>query len=84
MFIHIGNRKTVSDKLIIGIFNVETILKSEINSWIKKELNAEYKVITIGINNEITGSNVSPFTIINRKIINNEDLIWSRDNVKGL
>jgi len=84
MYIHIGDKKIVSDKQIIGIFNTETIKKSDLNIWLKSIIDDNYKVIAIGIANEITGSNVSPFTIINRNVINNDDLIWSSKNVKRI
>ncbi len=80
MYIHIGDKKTVSDTSIIGIFSTDTILKSDMNSWIKHKLNENFKVIAIGNKGEIMGSSVSPYTIINRKAVNKDDLIWSNYN----
>jgi hypothetical protein len=38
------------------------------------------KVITVNVNNEIKSSWVSPFTVIKRDAINEDELIWSRKN----
>ena len=80
MFIHLGDRITVSDKDFIGIFNYETLVKSEINSWITANIMyKKTKTVAIGENNDIITSKVSPYTVIKRTNID-KDLIWSRDN----
>lgn len=84
MFIHIGNNVTISDRLCVGIFNTETLGLSEENRWITDKLKPEDKVVVIDINNTITATNVSPFTIIKRDPIDNEELVWSRENDKNL
>lgn len=84
MFIHIGSNLTISDRVCVGIFNVETLGLSEENKWITGNLNPEDKVVVIDINNKITATNVSPFTIIKRNPIDKEELIWSRENDKNL
>lgn len=84
MFIHIGNNLTISDRVCVGIFNVETLGLSEENKWITDNLKPEDRVVVVDVNNRITATNVSPFTIIKRDPIDNEDLIWSRKNDKEL
>ncbi|HPS56494.1 MAG TPA: hypothetical protein PK514_00165 [Spirochaetota bacterium] len=84
MFIHIGSNLTISDRVCVGIFNVETLGLSEENKWITDNLKPEDKVAVIDVNNKITATNVSPFTIIKRDSIDKEELIWSRENDKNL
>lgn len=79
MFIHAGNRITVSDKKIVGIFNTETILLSDKNERYFKHINKEHKTIVIDKKDNVIVTNVSPFTIINRTSLKG-DLIWSREN----
>jgi hypothetical protein len=78
MYIHIGNRKIISDRKIIGIFNVKTIIESKYNLWIKKMIGSSNKTIIIGKNSDILTSNISSCTIISRNI--DRDLIWRRSN----
>lgn len=84
MFIHIGNNMTISDSLCVGIFNSETLGLSEENRWITEKLNPEDKVVVIDINNRITATNVSPFTVIKRDPIDKEELVWSREDDKNV
>lgn len=84
MFIHIGNNLTISDHLCIGIFNVETLCLCDDNKWITDKLKKDDKVVVIDKNNNITATNVSPFTIIKRSPIDKEEIIWSRENDKEL
>ena len=79
MFIHLGDRIIVSEKDYIGIFNYETMIKSEKNFWITENINNTIKTIAIGENNNIITSKVSPYTVIKRTDIN-KDFIWSRNN----
>jgi len=79
VFIHLGNRKIISDKKIIGIFNSETLKMSKENSWILDNLNEKCKSVAVDANNNITTSMVSPFTVIKRTSIK-KDYIWRRDN----
>lgn len=78
MFIHIGNNLTISDRICIGIFNVETLALSEDNKWIMANIDTEDRVVVIDEKNRITATNLSPFTIIKREPVDKEDLIWSR------
>ncbi|HOV09362.1 MAG TPA: hypothetical protein PK482_09670 [Spirochaetota bacterium] len=80
MFIHLGNNITVSDKKLVGIFNTETILKSKENSIFFSSIKDGDKLIAIDIFNNIITSSVSPFTVIKRDSLLDEDLIWSNDN----
>ena len=84
MFIHIGNNVLISDRKCIGIFNTDTLRESEINKWILDKTGGEEKVIVIDENNNITGTGVSPFTVIKRTSIDKDELVWSRDNDKEL
>lgn len=80
MFIHIGNNVLISDRKCIGIFNTDTLKESEINRWIIEKTGSEDKVVAIDEDNNITGSAVSPFTVIKRISINKDELAWSREN----
>lgn len=81
MFIHIGNNIVVSDKDCIGIFNIETLkLNNEDNNFFLKNVSDIDKLISVNEKNEIKSSFVSPFTIIKREAINEDELIWSRKN----
>lgn len=81
MFIHIGNNIIVSGKDCIGIFNIETLkLNNEDNKFFLKDVSDIDKLISINETNEIKSSFVSPFTVIKREAINDDELIWSRKN----
>ena len=80
MFIHLGNNIIVSDRECIGIFNTETIKLGADNEFFLKNIMEDDKVIAVNIRNEIQGSWVSPFTVIKREAINEDELIWSRKN----
>gem|GEM_PF-297869 len=84
MFIHIGNNLTISDRICVGIFNVETLSLSEDNKWIVDNFKVEDRVVVVDIKNRIRATNVSPFTIIKREPVDREELIWSRQNDKEL
>jgi regulator of extracellular matrix RemA (YlzA/DUF370 family) len=76
LFIHIGNRKIVSDKRIIGIFNAETLRLSTDNSMYLEDFTSDDKTIIIMRNNSILTSKISPFTVVKRTVL--EDAIWRR------
>jgi len=80
MFIHIGNNVLISDRKCVGIFNTETLKESEVNNWIMDKIKEDEKLIVIDVKNSITGTGVSPFTVIKRKSINEDEIVWSRDN----
>ena len=79
MYIHIGERKIISDKKCVGIFNADTLKKSELNSWILKQLNPGDKTAVIDIQNNVFSSKVSPFTVMKREDIYNE-LFWRKED----
>jgi len=81
MYLHIGDKKIISDKKAIGIFNVETLNKSDFNDYYINQVDKESKALIIFSNNSYKDSKISPYTLIKRKI-NNKDIIWSNDNVK--
>ncbi len=76
MFIHIGNRKIVSDKRIIGVFNAETLRLSMDNSTYLKDFTSDDKTIIITRDNRMLTSEISPFTVVKRTVL--EDAIWRR------
>ena len=80
MFIHIGNNIVISEKECIGIFNTETLKLGSDNDVFLKNIMTYDKVISVNVNNEIKSSWVSPFTVIKREAINEDELIWSRKN----
>jgi len=84
MFIHLGNNIIISDRKLLGIFNSETILKSKENSRFFDIIKEDDKLIAIDIFNNVITSSVSPFTVIKRDSILDEDLIWSNNNDKEL
>lgn len=80
MFIHIGNNVLISDRKCVGIFNTETLKQSEVNSWMFERIKDDEKLIVIDVKNNITGTAVSPFTVIKRKSINQDEIVWSKNN----
>jgi hypothetical protein len=80
MFIHIGNNIVISDRECIGIFNTETLKLGPDNDFFLKKIGDEDKLICVNVKNEIQSSWVSPFTVIKREAINEDELIWSRKN----
>ncbi len=78
MFIHIGNRVVISDSMLVGIFNRETIEHSEINEKYCRNLAGDVKTIVVDVKNEIYTSGVSSFTIIKR-ITLNDGIVWRRE-----
>lgn len=85
MYIHLGHRKIVSDKKMIGIFNVNTLLKSEYNDWLLSSIKTDQKTIAINENNEIVMSEVNSITIIQRAgLLNKMDFFWRKKDVKNV
>jgi hypothetical protein len=81
VFIHIGEKKIISDKTIIGIFNCDTLLKSPLNKVYKNvfyEPQCDIKTIVIDRDNGTLCSKVSPFTVIKRAFIDNKDCVWRK------
>lgn len=81
MFIHIGEKKVISDKKIIGIFNIDTIINSELNKIYKKsfdKIQCDIKTIVIDRDNMTLCSKVSPFTVIKRILIDDKDCVWRK------
>jgi hypothetical protein len=81
MHIHIGNRKVVSDKHVIGIFSIDTIRNSDLNERYLSGIEStecDIKTIVIDRHNGVITSKVSSFTVIKRKNIDTNDCVWSR------
>jgi hypothetical protein len=83
MFIHIGNNIIISDKKLMGIFNRETLILSNDNEWITKQVDSADKTIAIDRRNNILSSYVSPFTVIKRTTLD-EEFVWRRNNDQEL
>lgn len=66
MFLHLGNNVIVSVQSCVGIFNSETLLKSDENVWLTKQLSIDSKSVVIDVKNNILSSKVSSYTIIQR------------------
>jgi hypothetical protein len=77
MFIHIGERKTISIKSCVGIFNYQTLIQSDINVWICSRLDNSSKTVALPINGDVISSKVSPFTVIKRNSLDTE-FFWRR------
>lgn len=77
MHIHIGERKTVSQKKLVGIFNAETLRVSEENKKINMAIRATDKCVAVDINNNLSTSKVSPYTVMKRDSLTDE-VIWSK------
>jgi len=70
MYIHVGSRVIVSDKSVVGIFNIETLKKSDDNSFFLLNTGADDRSIIVDSRNSVVTSIVSPYTIIKRTQIN--------------
>ena len=78
MFIHIGNGEIVSGNSIIGIFNKETLMKSEDNSFLFKDASKRDKTIIFKRNGKCIYSIVSSYTVMNRTGLNIADAKWRK------
>ena len=58
MFIHIGNNVLISDRKCVGIFNTESLKKSEDNNWVFEKIKEDEKLIVIDVKNNITGTEI--------------------------
>jgi regulator of extracellular matrix RemA (YlzA/DUF370 family) len=81
MFIHIGERKIVSDQRAIGVFNFESLKKSELNNRLIENVSTskcDIKTIVIDRDCNIFSSKVSPFTVIKRGSIYYNECVWRK------
>lgn len=79
MYIHLGENKQVSISKTLGIFNIETLRLSSNNEFLFAQAEDDDKTLALSINNIITCSKVSPYTIVKRTAIK-EDVVWRRDD----
>lgn len=79
MFIHIGSNIIISDKILMGIFNRDTLILSDDNEYITSKVDNRNKTIAIDRDNNIVSTNVSPYTVIKRTKLE-EDFLWRRSN----
>ena len=77
MHLHIGDRKTVSFRKIVGIFNAETMRLSEENSRINGLISPGDKCIAVDIKNNLHTSRVSSYTVMKRDSLTDE-VIWRK------
>ena len=78
MFIHIGNGEIVSGNSIIGIFNKETLMKSEDNHFLFKNTSENDRTVILKRNRKCIYSIVSSYTIMNRTDLNITDAKWRK------
>lgn len=81
MFIHIGNREIVSGTKIIGVFNADTLRKSNIDNEITKiaqKTECDIKTIIVDINGICILSTLQSYTLIKRAVHEKEDYFWSK------
>lgn len=67
----------------MGIFNRETLILSNDNEWITKQVDSNDKTVAVDIKNNIQSSYVSPFTVIKRTALE-EDFVWRRNDDEEL
>lgn len=79
MYIHAGNGVIVSDKKIIGVFNTETIFLSDENKRFMDSIKPGDKTVIVDEFNKYITSNVSSYTVMNRKSIEG-NFVWRRKN----
>lgn len=80
MFIHIGNKEIVSDKKIIGIFNIDTLELSSLNENYLDETKDSTRTVIIDEDDEVIVSEINSQTIIKRESIDSKDCIFLRGN----
>ncbi len=85
MIFHIGKRKVISLDSVIGVFSSETIENSLFNEYYKEEVDEKTKSLIIDKDDEIIVSEISSNTLIEREIINKNEMLWVRgENVRKL
>lgn len=85
MIFHIGKRKVISLNSIIGVFSSETIESSLFNEYYKEEIDEKTKSLIVDKDDEIIVSEISSNTLIEREIINKNEMLWVRgENVRKL
>lgn len=77
MFIHLGHNSIISGRKLIGIFNHDTLVLSEDNIWITKQLDTGVRTVAIDHSSRLLASHVSPFTVIKRTTLD-RNFIWRR------
>ncbi len=78
MYFHIGGRKIMSRRNIIGIFNRETIEISDMNDEYKDEIDQSARSVIIDSDDEVITSPVSSATLIEREAFIDTDFLWKR------
>ncbi len=77
MFIHIGDRKIVSDKNLVAVLNCETVKKSpDCNAYYIEKMNANDKTMAV-CRDTVISTKVSSYTVIKRYGQIN-DAVWSK------
>lgn len=83
MFIHLGQNSIISGRKLIGIFNHDTLVLSEENTWITKRLDMGVRTVAIDRKSRLFTSHVSPFTVIKRTSLD-RNFVWRKRDDKEL
>ncbi len=77
MFVHIGDRKAVSDTKLVAILNCDTVAKSPgMNAILLQNIKGDDKTMAVCIDSIVT-TRVSSYTVIKRYGQIN-DTVWSK------
>ena len=80
MYIHLGDKIIISSRDIVGIFNKNSLEKSEENKNFTATLKQNTKSVIVQHDNSILESRISPFTLLKRNLIK-DGILWRNDNV---
>ena len=78
MYLHVGERKITGTDEVMGIFNSETLRKSELNNAYLDEEKKDTKSIIIDIHDEVIVSKISSVTLLSRLAAEEDGIIWTR------
>jgi len=79
MFIHIGGRKILPERKVVGVFNVETLRIARDSGMPVAEFDGTIKSIVVDVENAMHPSIVSSFTLMRRESIK-DGIVWRRKN----
>jgi hypothetical protein len=79
MFIHIGGRKILPEKKIVGVFNVDTLRIASDSEMTVAEYDGNIKSVVVDVENAMHPSIVSSFTLMRRESIK-DGIVWRRKN----
>lgn len=79
MFIHIGGRKILPERKVVGVFNVETLRIACDSGMPVPEFDGNMKSVVVDVENDMHPSIVSSFTLMKRESIK-DGIVWRRKN----